>query len=67
MIVALVSPYAEDRRQARVLFPEGDFAEAWVTPPAEVCAERDPKSLCKKATAGELLNLTGIGQNTKHP
>jgi bifunctional enzyme CysN/CysC len=66
-IVALVSPYAEDRAQARSLFPEGDFAEVWVKTPAEVCAERDPKGLYKKATAGELPNLTGVGQEYEYP
>ena len=66
-IVALVSPYAEDRAQARALFPESDFAEVWVKTPAEVCAERDPKGLYKKAAAGELPNLTGIGQGYEAP
>ena len=66
-IVALVSPYAEDRNQARALFPEGDFAEVWVKTPAEVCAERDPKGLYKKAAAGELPNLTGVGQEYESP
>jgi bifunctional enzyme CysN/CysC len=66
-IVALVSPYAEDRTQARALFPEGDFAEVWVKTPAEVCAERDPKGLYKKAAAGELPNLTGVGQDYEAP
>ena len=42
-IVALVSPFASDREQAKALFPDGDFAEVWVKTPAEVCAERDPK------------------------
>jgi bifunctional enzyme CysN/CysC len=66
-IVALVSPYAEDRTQAKSLFPEGDFAEVWVKTPAEVCAERDPKGLYKKAAAGELPNLTGVGQEYEAP
>ena len=66
-IVTLVSPYAEDRAQAKSLFPEGDFAEVWVKTPAEVCAERDPKGLYKKAAAGELPNLTGIGQEYEAP
>ena len=35
--------------------------------PAEVCAERDPKGLYKKAAAGELPNLTGIGQEYEAP
>lgn len=67
VIVALVSPYAEDRGQAKALFPDGDFAEIWVKTPAEVCAERDPKGLYKKAASGELPNLTGIGQEYEAP
>jgi bifunctional enzyme CysN/CysC len=67
VIVALVSPYADDRSQAKSLFPEGDFAEIWVKTPAEVCAERDPKGLYKKAAAGELPNLTGVGQDYEIP
>jgi bifunctional enzyme CysN/CysC len=67
VIVALVSPFAEDRAQARALFPEGDFAEVWVKTPAEVCAERDPKGLYKKAAVGELPNLTGVGQEYEAP
>jgi bifunctional enzyme CysN/CysC len=66
-IVALVSPYAEDRAQAKALFPEGDFSEVWVKTPAELCAERDPKGLYKKAAAGELPNLTGVGQVYEAP
>ena len=66
-IVALVSPYAEDRAQAKALFPKGDFAEVWVKTPAELCAERDPKGLYKKAAAGELPNFTGVGQEYEMP
>ena len=66
-IVALVSPFASDRAQARTLFPEGDFAEVWIKTPAEVCAERDPKGLYKKAASGELPNLTGVGQEYEAP
>jgi bifunctional enzyme CysN/CysC len=67
VIVALVSPYSEDRAQAKALFPEGDFAEVWVKTPAEVCADRDPKGLYKKAATGELPNLTGVGQEYESP
>jgi bifunctional enzyme CysN/CysC len=66
-IVALVSPFASDRDQGKALFPEGDFAEVWVKTPAEVCAGRDPKGLYKKAAAGELPNLTGVGQEYEPP
>jgi bifunctional enzyme CysN/CysC len=66
-IVALVSPYAEDRIQAKGLFPEGDFAEVWIKTSAEICEQRDPKGLYKKAASGELPNLTGIGQEYEEP
>jgi bifunctional enzyme CysN/CysC len=66
-IVALVSPYAEDRNQAQNLFPAGDFAEVWIKTSAEVCEQRDPKGLYKKAAAGELPNLTGVGQEYEEP
>jgi bifunctional enzyme CysN/CysC len=66
-IVALVSPYAADREQAKALFPAGDFAEVWVKTPVEICAQRDPKGLYKKAAAGELPNMTGIGQEYETP
>jgi bifunctional enzyme CysN/CysC len=67
VIVALVSPFASDRDQAKSLFPEGDFAEVWVKTPAEVCEVRDPKGLYKKAAAGDLPNLTGVGQEYQEP
>ena len=66
-IVALVSPYAEDRAQARARFPVGHFAEVWVKTPVEICAERDPKGLYKKAASGDLPNLSGIGQTYDPP
>ena len=67
VIVALVSPYAADRDQARSLFPNDEFIEVWIKTPAEVCAERDPKGLYKKAAAGYLPNLTGVGQEYESP
>jgi bifunctional enzyme CysN/CysC len=65
--VALVSPFAEDRAQAKAQFPDGSFFEVWVKTPTEICAERDPKGLYKKAAAGQLPNLTGVGQEYEAP
>ncbi|MGA1670137.1 MAG: adenylyl-sulfate kinase, partial [Candidatus Nanopelagicaceae bacterium] len=67
VIVALVSPFAADRDQARTLFNDGEFLEVWVKTPAEICAERDPKGLYKKAASGEIPNLTGVGQEYESP
>jgi bifunctional enzyme CysN/CysC len=67
VIVALVSPFKVDRDHARELFDVDDFVEVWVKTPAEVCAQRDPKGLYKKAKTGELPNLTGVGQDYEPP
>ena len=67
VIVALVSPFLVDRDQARELFAKGKFIEVWVNTPAELCAQRDPKGLYKKAAAGDLPNMTGIGQEYEAP
>lgn len=67
VIVALVSPFRVDRDQARELFEPGKFIEIWVNTPSELCVKRDPKGLYKKAAAGDLPNMTGVGQDYEAP
>ena len=67
VFVALVSPYRADREAAAALFEEGEFLEVYVDTPVEVCAERDPKGLYAKAAAGNLPNMTGVGQTYEVP
>ena len=67
VLVALVSPYAADRRAAKALFGDGEFLEVFVDTPVEVCAQRDPKGLYAKAAAGNLPNMTGRGQAYEIP
>ncbi len=67
VIVALVSPFVEDRDSVRALFDKGKFAEVWVKTPVEVCTDRDPKGLYKKAADGSLPNLSGVGQEYEPP
>ncbi len=61
-LVALVSPYAEDRQRARDIHKERGlpFFEVWVNTPLAVCEQRDPKGLYARARAGELGDLTGV-------
>jgi bifunctional enzyme CysN/CysC len=61
-ITAFISPYRDDRRRAReiALESKSDFIEVFVDAPLSVCEERDPKSLYKKARAGEIRDFTGI-------
>lgn len=67
VLVSLVSPFRADRRQARALFDEGDFMEVFVDTPIEVCIERDPKGLYAKSAAGDLPNMSGVGQDYEAP
>ncbi len=67
VIVALISPFSTDRDSARSLFESGKFVEVWVKTPTEVCIERDPKGLYKKAASGSIPNMTGIGQEYEAP
>ncbi len=67
VFVALVSPYRTDRETAAALFGKNEFLEVYVNTPVEVCAERDPKGLYAKAAAGNLPNMTGVGQGYEAP
>jgi len=66
-VTAFISPYRADRDSVRALLPEGDFIEAFVDCPVEVCERRDPKGLYKKARAGEIPEFTGISAPYEAP
>ncbi|MDH3400853.1 MAG: sulfate adenylyltransferase subunit CysN [Chromatiales bacterium] len=67
VLVSFISPFRSERRMARELMAEGEFLEVYVNTPLEVCEQRDPKGLYKKARAGELPNFTGIGSEYQPP
>jgi bifunctional enzyme CysN/CysC len=67
VFVALVSPYRSDRESAATLFEDREFLEVFIDTPVEVCSERDPKGLYAKAAAGNLPNMTGVGQVYEPP
>lgn len=66
-ITAFISPYRVDRDNVRASLPEGDFIEIFVDTPLDVCEQRDPKGLYKKARAGELKGFTGIDDPYEAP
>jgi bifunctional enzyme CysN/CysC len=67
VLVAVISPFETDRQRAKSLFEEGEFLEVFIDTPVEVCVERDPKGLYKKASRGEIPNFTGVGQGYETP
>ncbi len=64
---SFVSPYKADRDAVRELMDEGDFVEIFIDTPVEICEERDPKGLYKKARAGEIPNFTGVSDPYEAP
>ena len=60
VLVSFISPFRSERRMARDMLEEGEFVEVFMDTPLEVCEERDPKGLYKRARAGEIKNFTGI-------
>ena len=67
VLVCLVSPYRGDRDEVRARFATGDFVEIHVDTPLEVCMERDPKGLYRRAGQGAIPNMTGMGQDYEVP
>ena len=60
VVTAFISPFRADRRLVRELLEPGEFIEVFLDTPIEVCEQRDPKGLYRKARAGEIKNFTGI-------
>ncbi|MCR9684639.1 adenylyl-sulfate kinase [Vibrio antiquarius] len=67
VLTAFISPFIADREQVRDLMAEGQFLEVFIDTPLEVCEQRDPKGLYKKARAGEIKNFTGIDSKYEVP
>ena len=66
VMTAFISPYNDDRDEARKLIGE-DFIEIFVNTPIDECIQRDPKGLYKKALNGEIKGFTGIDAPYEEP
>lgn len=67
VLSAFISPFISDRAQVRGLVQSDEFIEIFIDAPLEVCEERDPKGLYKKARKGEIANFTGISSPYEAP
>jgi len=67
VITAFISPYREDRDGAREIIGKGRFFEVFIDAPIELCEQRDPKGLYKKARAGEIPQFTGVSDPYEAP
>lgn len=58
VVVAAICPYQHIRDEVRERI--GEFIEVYLNCPLEICIQRDPKGIYKRALAGEIKNFTGI-------
>lgn len=64
---AFISPFIQDRASARAKLAQGEFIEVYIDTPIDICEQRDPKGLYKKARLGEIKDFTGIDSNYDVP
>ena len=64
---SFISPFRSERVTVRESLEADEFIEVFVDAPLEVCMERDPKGLYKKAQAGEIKNFTGFDSPYEQP
>ena len=67
VLSAFISPFRADRDGVRSLVGESEFVEIFVDAPLELCEERDPKGIYKRARAGEIKSFTGIDSPYEAP
>lgn len=66
-ICSFISPTREIRSLACSIIGDQDFVEIFIDTPLDICEERDPKGLYKKARAGEIESFTGISAPYETP
>lgn len=67
VIVAVISPGAAMRADARSIIGPKDFLEVFVRCPLELCRERDVKGLYARAAAGGVSQFTGVSAPYEEP
>ena len=67
VLVSFISPFRSERKMARDLVEASEFFEIYVDTPLEICEQRDPKGLYRKARSGELKHFTGIDSAYEKP
>ena len=60
-VTATISPDPAHRDNARRIVGDAHFVEVFVDTPLDVCEQRDPKGLYRRARSGEIPQFTGIG------
>lgn len=66
VLTSFISPFSQDRKNAREIIGSG-FVEVYVSTPLEECERRDVKGLYREARQGIISNFTGISSPYEVP
>ena len=66
-LAAFISPYIKDREGVKQIVGADNYIEIYVNTSIEECERRDVKGLYKKASKGEIKNMTGISVQYEPP
>lgn len=66
VLASFISPYRQDRRNAREIIGD-NFVEIYVSTPLAECERRDVKGLYKAARTGEIPDFTGVSGPYESP
>jgi adenylylsulfate kinase len=67
VLVSLISPFNENREDARKIIGDDKFIEIYIKCSLSVCEERDVKGMYKKARLNEIEDFIGINTDYEIP
>lgn len=67
VLVAFISPFADDRKMVKNLVEANEFLEIFIDTSFDICEKRDIKGLYKKAREGKIKDFTGIDSPYEEP
>ena len=67
VLVSLVSPFNENRKDARKIIGDNKFIEIYVKCSLSICEERDVKGMYKKARQNKIKNFIGVNADYDIP
>lgn len=67
VITAFISPFLKDRALVRAMLPQDRFFEVFVDAPLDLCKQRDPKGLYRRAELGQIRDFTGVDSPYEPP
>jgi bifunctional enzyme CysN/CysC len=67
VLASFIAPFAAERRMAREIHGETAYLEVFIDTPLDLCINRDPKGLYRRALAGGLRDFTGVSAPYEAP